>query len=87
MLAVKGIYKKGKIELLESLGNIKSADLYIVVIPHKTGKEKYGTAQEVFQNRVMESEEEFKQVGLAHFFDTDDDADVDWEDVFGLKDR
>ena len=87
MLAVKGTYKNGKIELLESMGDIKSADLYIVVMPHKTGKEKYRIAQEVFQSRVMESEEEFKQVGLAHFFDTDDDADVDWEDAFGLKDR
>jgi hypothetical protein len=87
MQAIKGIYKDGKIELLESLGKIQSADLYIVVIPHTEGKLNYGTIQEIFKSRTIQSEEEFKQVGLAHFFDTDDDADVDWEEVFGLEDR
>ncbi len=31
----------------------------------------------------MNSEEEFKAIGIISFFDTDDDADVDWEDCFG----
>jgi hypothetical protein len=87
MQAVKGIYKNGKVELLESLGKIQSADLYIVVVPHAEGKTNYGITQEILKSRTIQSEEEFKQVGLAHFFDTADDADVDWEEVFGLKDR
>jgi len=29
MLAVKGVYKQGKIEILESLEGIEEADLYI----------------------------------------------------------
>ena len=87
MQAIKAIYKEGRIELLESFGDIRSADLYIIVIPHREDKVKYGIAGEVFQNRVMESEAEFKKAGLSHFFDTKDDADVDWEDAFGLKNR
>jgi|GEM_PF-5298922 len=34
MLAVKGIYKDGKIELVESLpSGIKEAEVYIVIVP------------------------------------------------------
>jgi homogentisate 1,2-dioxygenase len=44
MQVVKGIYKNGKIELLESLGEIRSAELYIVVIPRGQDKVKYGAA-------------------------------------------
>lgn len=87
MLAIKGKLKNGKIEMLEPIKNIKSADLYIVVIPDNDDKGIYETAHEVFQGRVMESEEEFKQIGLTSFFDTEDDKNVDWEDVFGLKNR
>ena len=83
MQTIKAIYKDGKIELLESFGDIKSADLYIVVVPHREEKREYGMAGEEFQNKIMESEAEFKKAGLAHFFDITDDADVDWEDVFG----
>ena len=84
MLAIKGKLKNGKIELLEPIEDIKSADLYIVVIPDTLDKAHYETAHKVFQGRVMESEEEFKQIGLTSFFDTEDDKNVDWEDVFGL---
>ena len=84
MLAIKGKLKNGKIEMLEPIKNIKSADLYIVVIPDTVDKADYETAHEAFQGRVMESEEEFKQLGLTSFFDTEDDKNVDWEDVFGL---
>ena len=87
MLAIKGKLKNGKIEMLEPIKDIKSADLYIVVIPDIENKGAYETAHEVFQGRVMESEEEFKQIGLTSFFDTEDDKNVDWEDVFGLKNR
>ena len=31
------------------------------------------------------TEKEFKTIGVHAFFDTNDDADVDWEDWFGLK--
>jgi len=85
--AVKGIYSRGKIELLESLGSVQSADLYVIVIPHEDKNCSIGTSGEIFNRKTMESEEEFRQIGLAEFFDTEDDANVDWEDAFGLKNR
>ena len=33
MLAVKGIYKDGKIELLEPIKDVEEAELYIIVVP------------------------------------------------------
>lgn len=49
--------------------HISTAELNIVVKP------------------VMEStpESDFKAIGLKNFFDTKEDADVDWEKFFGLK--
>ncbi len=40
MLAVKGIYKQGKIELLDPIEDIREADLYIIVIPREKTIEK-----------------------------------------------
>lgn len=87
MQAVKGIYSRGKIELLESLGNVQSADLYVIVIPHEDKNCRIVTSGGIFNKETMESEGEFRQIGLAEFFDTEDDANVDWEDAFGLKNR
>jgi hypothetical protein len=87
MLTVKGIYKEGRIELCESLGDIKVADLFIVVMPREGAEERTGPVRKVFKDMVMEPEAEFKQMGLVNFFDTQDDKDVDWEEAFGLKDR
>jgi hypothetical protein len=87
MQVIKGIYKNGKVELIESLDSIQSADLYIVVIPHKGDKINQGDAKHISINKCTQSEEEFKQMGLAHFFDTNDDINVDWEEVFGLENR
>lgn len=79
MLALKAKYEKGRIQLLEPMPDgIDSAELHIVVIPSAiSAKECHA------QPRT--SEEEFKEIGLAAFFDTEDDAVIDWEDYFGLK--
>jgi len=82
MKTIKAIYKEGRIELLDSFGDIKSADLYIVVVPHRDGKKNYGISGEISQSKIMESEAEFKKSGLAHFSDATDDKDIDWEDAF-----
>lgn len=42
MLAVKGIYKNGKIELLEALPSVQAADLYIVFVPQQLKEEEVG---------------------------------------------
>jgi hypothetical protein len=73
MLAIKGHYKNGQVNLLNPIPNIEEAELYIVVIEKP--------------NMSKSPEEEFEEIGLHHFFDTDDDKDIDWEDVFDVKNR
>ncbi|RKZ38889.1 MAG: hypothetical protein DRQ49_13065 [Gammaproteobacteria bacterium] len=73
MLAIKGHYKNGQVKLLNPIPNVEEAELYIVVVE----KPKI----------IKSSEEEFEEIGLHSFFDTNDDKDVDWEDVFDVKNR
>jgi len=87
MQAVKGIYSRGKIELLESLDSIQSADLYVIAIPDKDQNCSSGKSNEIFNQRIRESEKEFSLSGFKGFFNTDDDANIDWEDAFGLKNQ
>jgi hypothetical protein len=35
----------------------------------------------------LSSEEEFKAIGLKNFFETEEDNNVDWEDMFDVKSR
>jgi hypothetical protein len=87
MLAVKGIYNKGKIELLEPLPSfIKTAELNIIVISEDEQK-KIGIAPGKFRETVQDGEEDFRRIGKHYFFNEDEDADVDWEDFFYLKDK
>ena len=70
MLAVKGYYRNGHIELAEPIPeHISTAELNIVVIP-------------VMESTP---ESDFKAIGLKSVFDAKEDADVDWEKFFGLK--
>lgn len=85
MIAVKGYYRDGKITLLEPLPeSVREAELNIIVLP---GEEEGYVSPPAGEYLVREStsEEEFKALGLRSFFGTQDDADVDWEDCFGLK--
>ena len=85
MLAIRAQYSAGRIELIEPMpANILSAELNIIVIPSEKTNETTIPAAE-YHVRRKSSEEEFKQIGLAAFFDTDDDANVDWEAYFELK--
>ena len=84
MLAIKAHYHQGRIEFIEPMPtDILSAELNIIVIPLAGKTETAIPADEYMQARS--SEEEFKQIGLSAFFDTEDDCNVDWEDYFGLK--
>lgn len=85
MLAIKARYNRGRIELIEPIpADIISAELNIIIIPSEEKAETAIPAGE-YHVSTRASEEEFKQIGLAAFFDTNDDANVDWEDYFGLK--
>ena len=85
MLAIKARYDKGRIELIEPMPSyVSSAELNIIVIPAQA-KVETCIPSDTYCVRERSSEDEFRQIGLAAFFDTEDDADVDWEDCFGLK--
>ncbi len=61
-----------------------TAELNIIVMP----SEKISTPvipADVYRVHKKSSEEAFGQIGLAAFFDTNDDASIDWEGYFGLK--
>lgn len=85
MLAVKGHYQNGKITLLEPLpDHVREAELNIIVLPR--GEERDTSPAAVrFCDGGLTTEEAYKAIGLRSFFETEDDADVDWEDCLGLK--
>ena len=86
MLALKARYEKGRIQLLEPMPDgIDKAELHIIVIPSVKGENPFTPPTQEYYAQLRTSEEEFKEIGLATFFDTEDDADIDWEDYFGLK--
>jgi hypothetical protein len=85
MIAVKAQYNHGHIVFPEPIpADIDTAELNIIVIPSVKNPAAVFPA-DVYRVRQISGEEEFKQIGLASFFDTDDDANVDWEDYFGVK--
>ena len=85
MIAVKGFYNNGVITLLEPLPqNITKAELNILVLP-ELGQKKVEVPAKAFFQGKLESEDDFKALGMASFLNQEDDANVDWEDCFGLK--
>ncbi|MGD0281879.1 MAG: hypothetical protein ABSB95_05910 [Dissulfurispiraceae bacterium] len=85
MIAVKGYYKDGRLELIEPLPEgINEAELNIIVIP-KGAKEKKYIPMDSFRITHDDSEKDFRMLGMYNFFDEDDDRKVDWEEHFGLK--
>ena len=84
MQAVKAIYKEGHIHLLSPLVGVSEADLIVIVLDRDDKME--GMAKS-FRTGPSTSEEEFQAIGLASFFDIEDDSNIDWEDVFDVKPR
>jgi len=82
MRAVKALYKHGNIEFLESLDDVEEAELFIVVLDKK---EKNSEISKIFIAAEKNSEQEFKAIGLASYFETDEDNNVDWEEAFDVK--
>ena len=76
MLTIKGVYKQGKIELLEPIEGISEADLYIVVLPRGEKEEKNAVLMD--SGEVLEfgewTEREMKEVGLYALMTIPDDS-------------
>ena len=93
MLAVKALYKEGHIQLLEPLSGITEAELFIIVLDKTEPTAKCQLPIDFAQHSALStqhspgSEQDFKSLGLASFFDTNEDNNVDWEDMFDVKSR
>ena len=70
MLAVRGIYRNGKIKLLEPINEIEEAELYIIVIPKNTTKNGDKNAEiivnESFYMMKLQEENGFANSVLAN---------------------
>jgi len=86
MQAVKALYKQGQIQLLEPLNGITEAELFIIVLD-KTEPTAFTQHSALSTQHSLGSEQDFKSLGLASFFDTNEDNNVDWEDMFDVKSR
>ncbi len=84
MQAIKAIYDKGRIELLSPIEGVDHAELYVIVLDND---QKRDVPAQQFVAKPATSEAEFKALGLKAFFDTEDDKNVDWEEVFDVKSR
>ena len=84
MQAVKAIYKEGMIQLLEPLQGVTEAELFVIVLDKN---EQTGNVVTTFSPIDVNSDQEFKSLGLASFFDTNEDNNVDWEEMFDVKPR
>ncbi len=49
MLAVKGIYENGKVRLLQEVGNIKKAQVYVILIPEEVEDKKTECRRRIIQ--------------------------------------
>ncbi len=84
MQAVKALYKDGRIQLLEPLQGVTEAELFVIVLDKN---EQTGNVVTTFSPIDVNSDQEFKSLGLASFFDTNEDNNVDWEEMFDVKPR
>ncbi|MBK7002234.1 MAG: hypothetical protein IPH35_20480 [Rhodoferax sp.] len=84
MQAIKALYKEGKIQLLSPLQGVTEAELFIIVLDKS---EQAGGVAQSFLRAMDSSEQDFNAIGQAGFFETDEDNNVDWEDIFDVKPR
>ena len=84
MQAVKALYKEGSVQLLTPIVGVNEAELFIIVLDKN--KKSSGIAQS-FRAVTSNAEQDFQAIGMNQFFDTEDDSNVDWEDVFDVKSR
>ncbi|MGZ5029188.1 MAG: hypothetical protein ACXV8I_01140 [Methylobacter sp.] len=84
MQAVKALYKKGNIQLLEPLQGVDEAELFIIVLDKD---ENSSNIAQFFAEKASNSEQDFKAIGLNSFFNTDEDNNIDWEEMFDVKAR
>lgn len=81
MLAVKGYYKDGRIEIIEPLPpDIKEANVIVIVQEQETEEPAQGYFEIIDAKGVLHripnwTEEEWREIGLRSFFGTSDEYD------------
>lgn len=84
MQVVKALYHSGNIQLLAPLVGVEEAELVVVVLD-RDGETNLPAG--MFRRVPDNSEQDFKALGMTHFFDTNDDNEIDWEEVFDVPPR
>jgi hypothetical protein len=82
MQAVKAIYKEGNVHLLTPIVGVNEAELLVIVLDKNTQSD--GIAQ-YFSAMNSDAEQNFQTIGMKHFFDTENDCNIDWKDVFKIN--
>ena len=82
MQVVNALYKNGNIQLLTSIQGVDEAELFIIVLDKD---EQTAAHSKTLSPLQSSSKQDFKAIGLASFFDSNEDNDVDWEDFFNVK--
>ncbi len=84
MQAVKALYKDGQIQLLSPLLGVTEAELFVIVLDKS---EQVGGIAKSFLPAMDSSEQDFRAIGHASFFDTNEDNNADWEAIFDVAPR
>ena len=79
MLAVRGIYKNGKINLLEPINEVEEAELYIIVVPKDITKNGDKNA-EVIVNESFYMMQLQEENGFANSVLANESEDI-WNDL------
>jgi hypothetical protein len=79
MLAVRGIYRNGKIKLLEPINEVEEAELYIIVIPKDVTKNGDKNA-EVIINKSFYMMKLQEENGFANSVLANESEDI-WNDL------
>ena len=86
MLAVKGYYENGQVHFSEALPrDIIKAKLTIVIELEESQDDRSSIHMDGCRISRQIAEDDFRKLGLYSFFTTDDDANVDWEEHFGIR--
>ena len=82
MQVIKALYQNGNIRLLEPIADVDQAQLFVIVLDKSPN-----SPVKIFKAREMTYEQDFQALGLAQFFATDDDQNINWEELFDINPR
>ena len=82
MLAVKGHYRHGRVELDAPIPGLDEAEVMVVV----GSATRFASANSPVED-AWNKMDAFEAAGLATFFEGNDDENVNWMEIFDVKSR